>query len=343
VELASCALLWGVGCAAIGLGRRQIRRRVEERDQAEQALRRAHDELEQRIAERTTELSVANRLLREEIATRERVQGELEHQRVRAAQADRLYALGGMAAGLAHELNQPLMGIAATVTDILLRLDEGRQLGAELLQEMLEDTVVQVDRMSEIIGHLLIFSSDREDQAPVRFRVRDAVLGGMRLTAAQLRVHGIAVRVTIPDDLPDVDGWPSRLEQALVSLIANARDALDDRRSRSPGEADGVDPGRCPTLEVRATPDPDGTSVRLSVSDNGGGIPEAVLPRIFEPFFTTREVGKGTGLGLAVCKGIADQHGGQIEVDNRPGEGVTFTIVLPASKAVNDPRRDQPS
>jgi PAS domain S-box-containing protein len=262
-----------------------------------------------------------------ELRWRQRAEAELAAQRLRVVQADRLRALGEMATGVAHELNQPLNGIRAFAEGMRVALQRGWSLPAGEQVETLTDIIEQVDRASAIIDHMRVFARDEPQAAGRRFAVSEPVAGALKLMAAQLRVHGIDLQCDSHEPSPRVEGHANQLEQVLINLLSNARDALEARRVAEATAPPGARPWR-PTIRIHAAADPSG--VRLSVSDNGGGIAPAVLERVFEPFFTTKEVGHGTGIGLALARAIIDHHRGRIEVDNHPGEGVTFTICLPA-------------
>ena len=274
-------------------------------------------------------LSEAQRRLLD-LAENHRLHAEIEHQRVRAAQVDRLQVLGEMAAGIAHELNQPLNGIRAFAEGALIGLRQGWPTDGEFLAETLTDIIGQVDRATDVIGHMRVLAREDSDQPPVRFAIEQAVDGVLRLVGAQLRVQGIAVRQQLEDDLPACRGWLSAIEQVLFNLLSNASDAIALQRRRQRDDVGAIPPDWRAQIVLAAVADPDRGTVRLTVSDNGGGIPEAAVQRVFEPFFTTKEVGHGTGLGLAIVRAIAQRHGGTVELDNRPGDGAAFTVVLPA-------------
>ena len=264
-----------------------------------------------------------------DITDQKAMAAELDHQRVLATQIDRLRALGEMATGIAHELNQPLNGIRTFAEGTLIGLRRHWNLAPADLEATLEDIITQVDRMSDIIGHMRVFARDQSDQAPSRFQVGESLAGALKLIGSQLRVHGFAVDQRISEGLPECEGWPNQIEQVILNLLANSRDALDSRIRRQREGGDAAQAGWRPRLGVAIEAVPG--FVRLAVTDNGGGVPETILERIFDPFFTTKEVGAGTGLGLALARAAVERHRGTIEVDNRPGEGVTFAVLLPAA------------
>jgi signal transduction histidine kinase/FixJ family two-component response regulator len=262
-------------------------------------------------------------LLMQDVTPRVKMR-EMELQLIHAGQ---LRSLGEMAAGVAHELNQPLSGIRTFAEGMLYGLKNGWDISEAEVREALQDIVEQADRMTAIIDHMRAFSRDSSEEAPVSFQVGEVIQNVFRLVGSQLRVHGVTVRVEVPAGLPGCRGWPRQVEQVLLNLIVNARQAMDGRAARMKAGEAPADPAWRAELGVQVEREPG--RVRVAISDTGGGIPEEVLPRIFEPFFTSKEAGQGTGLGLSISASIVQRHGGRIEVINRPGEGATFEIVLP--------------
>jgi signal transduction histidine kinase len=262
-----------------------------------------------------------------DITARKRLQAEVEEQRLRAMEVNRLQALGEMAAGVAHELNQPLNGIRAFAEGMLLGLRRGWETTEAQTADTLTEVIRQVDRMAAIIDHMREFSRDRSRAEAVQFPATQVFDGALRLMGAQLRARGITVAVDLAPDLPDLIGHPSQLEQVALNLIANGRDALECRRQgRNP---EGWKPQLRLAIYLDAVPG----YVCLCVADNGGGVPPELATRVFEPFFTMKEVGKGTGLGLSIARRIADQHGGSLRLDNRPEEGATFILRIPVASS----------
>ncbi len=274
------------------------------------------------VLERLAQVLAEAERRQRDIDERARLQQEVEAQQLRAAQADRLQALGEMATGVAHELNQPLNGIRTFAEGALLAPDLGWTPSSEETTQTFRDIVVQVDRISAIIDHMRVFARDDADQPAVAFAAAEPIEGALKLLGAQLRLRGIELQLEAGRDLPPCIGWPNAVEQVLLNLLSNSRDAIEERQVQ-------VGPDWHPRIGIAATATPDGQWVTLVVDDNAGGVPEAILGRIFDPYFTTKPVGKGTGIGLAIARGIVVRHGGTIEVHNRPGEGVAFTIALP--------------
>jgi PAS domain S-box-containing protein len=261
-----------------------------------------------------------------DITERLRLERQVQEQRLRSLQVDRLQALGEMAAGVAHELNQPLNGIRAFAEGTVYGLDRGWATNSSEVRDTMREIVALVDRMAGIIDHMRSFARDSSLSSPMPFALTEVVDGALKLVGAQLRLHGIEVVVDTAAQAPQVVGRANRLEQALLNLVTNARDALESRRL-----AEHLPSGWHPTLRLALTADAASGPVQLAVIDNAGGVPEAVVGRVFDPFFTTKEVGRGTGLGLSIARGIMQEHGGGLELQNRPGEGATFVMSLPAA------------
>lgn len=230
----------------------------------------------------------------------------------RATEAAKLATLGEMATGLAHELNQPITAMSLGADNAADALEAEGPRGIPEALETLRSVAGQAARAQTIIDHLRVFG--RRDAGPLgTIELRSAVDGAVVLAGAALRAAGVEVERDLPDDLPPVQGQLVLIEQVLVNLSLNARDAMLKQPEGS----------RRLTFSARHSPARD--RVLLSVRDTGGGVPENVLGRVFEPFFTTKPVGQGTGLGLAICHGIMAAQGGAIRVAN-VGRGAEFTL-----------------
>jgi PAS domain S-box-containing protein len=240
----------------------------------------------------------------------------------RLVQADRLAALGTMAAGVAHEINNPLAYVMLNLDWIARKLSEGTpDPGAiEGLAAMLQEAREGAERVATIVHELRSFSrAEGETRRPID-------LAAVVQSTIKLASHEIRPKARITTSLEPVGMvWANegRLEQVVLNLLLNAAHALPDGRSDKNEIAVGVRPDG-PHRTV------------LEVSDNGEGIPAEVLPRIFDPFFTTKPPGVGTGLGLSICHGIVSSLGGQITVHSMPGEGSTFRVTLPAMDRERD-------
>ena len=237
-------------------------------------------------------------------------------------QISKLASLGEVATGLAHEINQPLGVIRLAATNALTGMKKG--LGPEHLAAKLDRIIQQTVRMSGIIDHMRIFGR-KSDQRVQPCKPREAVEGAMQVVGAHFRLDNIEVVTRYADNLPEVICRQNQLEQVLINLFQNARDAIQERRKRQATLKGHI---QVDVSDDRSTA---AHNVQIRVSDNAGGIPAELIQRIFEPFFTTKPPGKGTGLGLSVSFGIIRDHGGDIRVENGP-EGAVFTIHLPANE-----------
>jgi len=235
------------------------------------------------------------------------------------ARTEKLAAVGRLAAGVVHEINNPLATIAACAEALESRVAEGAY-GAspevEDLREYLQLIRSETFRCKSITNGLLDFSRARRagERAPVN--VAEVIESAARLLMHQKRGAAVRISVEAERDLPLVMGDEGQLQQAVIILAENAIDAMSDGG----------------TLTLRARRADDGTrAVLLDVGDTGAGISPENVAKIFDPFFTTKEVGRGTGLGLAVCYGIVTEHGGRVSVESTVGRGTTFTLTLPAT------------
>jgi len=237
-------------------------------------------------------------------------------------QMSKLASLGEVATGLAHEINQPLGVIRLAASNALAGMKKG--LPADHLAAKLDRIIQQTVRMSRIIDHMRIFGRKSEEELQPSHPT-DAVDGALQVVGAHFRLDEIEVTTQYEPDLPAVLCRQDQLEQVIINLLQNARDAINERRA-AVGEHF---PGRI-VVRVAGEARP-GVAEQLviEVSDNGGGIPEEMVDRIFQPFFTTKPPGKGTGLGLSVSFGIVRDHGGSLSVRNG-SEGAIFSIRLPS-------------
>ena len=256
--------------------------------------------------------------VKEDITERKQAQAQL-------IQATKLATLGEMATGMAHELNQPLNVIRMAAESTAERLEEGRQTDADFLIGKLQRISAQTERMAAIIDHMRIFGRTADDE-PELLDPRNAIEGVIGLMGQQLRLRDIVVNIEQPGHCQKILGHRVLIEQVLLNLLSNARDAIE-AAAQAPNDGDGTAPQE---IILKVEDDVERRMVRIIVRDTGGGIPEDVIDRIFEPFFTTKEVGKGTGLGLSVSYGIIKEMGGTIEAANVDG-GAQITITLPAA------------
>jgi two-component system, NtrC family, sensor kinase len=222
-------------------------------------------------------------------------------------QARKIAALGTLTAGIAHEINNPINNIMISAESLLETHgetldDEGR--------EVVTDILSQADRAGEIVRNLLDFS--RTEKAGFSALAPDVVVkSSLALLKNQLLVSGLTMREDVPHGLALISGNLRHLQQVFLNLLQNAIAATPQGGF------------------IEVTGRDAGGFVRLTVRDTGSGIESENLPHIFEPFYTTKEVGKGTGLGLAVTYSLIKRHGGRIEVESKLGEGTAFHVFLP--------------
>ncbi|MGZ0714499.1 ATP-binding protein [Pseudomonas palleroniana] len=241
---------------------------------------------------------------------------EVRRSQQQLTQSAKMATLGEMATGLAHEINQPLNVMRMAIVNVLKRLSSGNA-QVDYLTEKLQRIDAQVQRAARVVDHMRVFGRRSEvEQQP--FDPAQAVEGTLSLLSEGLRGKGVEVRVSQADIPVQVKGHIDQLEQVLINLMVNARDALLSQREKNPELR--------PWIALYT--EHDSQHVRLWVEDNGGGIDPRLLERIFEPFFTTKPIGVGTGLGLSVSYGIVENMGGRLSVSN--GEhGARFCVELP--------------
>ena len=300
------------------------------RKRAEEALKSARDELEQRVKERTAKLAEANEQLLQEITDRKRAEEgrkaaerEIEKQRTLSMHTDRLRALGEMAAGIAHGLNQPLLGVRGLAEHLLIGMDRGWNLSKEKIREKLSLIVEQADKMTHIIEHVRMFAREagKHELRPVN--VNDVVESSIGMLGQQFRAHGLELTCEPADDLPAVYVNPFSLEEVVLNLMMNARDGVEERLKADPGSPPRI------LLQTRVDRKDRKRPVKIHVIDWGVGIPRETLPKVFDPFFTTKDPDKGTGLGLSICRSIVEEFGGTIRIQSPPGRGTRVTVSLP--------------
>jgi C4-dicarboxylate-specific signal transduction histidine kinase len=230
--------------------------------------------------------------------------------RTQLIQASKMSTLGEMASGIAHELNQPLNVIRVGASFIAKTIDRGEKVKDEELGTVTKRIVGQIDRAAAIISHMRDFA--RVDVTTSELDVNKPIRSIFTILGQQFKVRNIAVELDLGVNLPPIMADSNKLEQVLLNLILNARDAMEEK-----GEPDAK-------LTIKSFLD--NGQVTLTVSDTGKGIPEDIQDKIFEPFFTTKSEGKGTGLGLSISYGIVKDYGGTIEVRSKEGVGTTFWL-----------------
>lgn len=273
-------------------------------------------------------------LMMDDITREEEMEKQLYH-------SARMSALGGMASGVAHELNQPLNGISAYIQLIQSRLESGQETSENEMKRICSDLLHEVGRMRKIIDHLRIFyRSGRMPLEKYPLDIKPVFENSMKLIRTQLEKRGIKLEEDFSDSLHKVFADKARLEEVFINLIINARDALERKESGNTGINNKW-------IKVTASCQRRAqmNGIHFQVSDNGEGIDPENLDNIFDPFYTTKDPDKGTGLGLSICYSIIKDFEGVIWAESFPGETTSFHIWLPAfkqSKSVTDKTSSSP-
>ena len=242
---------------------------------------------------------------------RERIlmEQQLRDLHLQLVQSEKMASLGKLAAGIAHQINNPLAGIMLFANLLM----EKSSYDPDALDD-LERVVENANRCREIVKDLLDFARQSRRSLGL-FDLNKAIHRTMFLLVNQPLFHNIEVVMQLSEALPSIQADDLQINQVIMNLVLNAAQAMNSRGTL--------------TFRTRASAD----GVEFDLEDTGCGIPEENLSRIFEPFFTTKEEGEGTGLGLSVAYGIVSQHGGRIDVRSRVGVGTTFTVRLPTGSA----------
>lgn len=242
--------------------------------------------------------------LREHIQMRK----ELEQTRMQLMQAEKIASIGRLAAGVAHEINNPLSGILIFADILLKDLAGANRQWSEDLQEIIDQTM----RCKEIVARLLDFSRQSIGRR-LEYHINTTIERSIELVSHQALFHNVEFANALQTDIPVMIGDPGQLQQVFINFILNAATAMDGR-------------GR---ITITSRYDPAGDEVILEFADSGPGIAPEIMSRLFDPFFTTKSPGEGTGLGLSVAYGIIQQHGGNISAANSASGGAVFTVRLP--------------
>lgn len=263
---------------------------------------------------------------------RRRNEDALREREAELRQAQKIEAIGLLAGGVAHDFNNLLMAIQGYSELVLMNLDQDHKCRGDI------DEILKASNRAAALTRQLLAFSRRQVLAPQVLSL-DQVLAGTEKLLRRLIAEDIEISSTTAPDLGSVKADPGQIEQVLINLAVNARDAMPSGGRLNFALANvHLDDSHSAPLGL--TP---GRYVRLEVSDTGCGMPPEVVSRIFEPFFTTKEEGRGTGLGLATVYGIVQQSGGSIRVESRPGHGTTFQIDLPRCECEEAAARRAPA
>jgi len=269
-----------------------------------------------------------------DITARKRADAEHNELQAQLLQAQKLESIGTLAGGVAHEINNPIMGIMNYAQLIVDELGPGST-ATEYADEIGKET----ERVATIVRNLLSFARVDKETHKSPARLCDIVNDTLSLIRAVMRHDQITLEENIPADLPRILCRSQQIRQVLMNLLTNARDALNQKYPRRDANkkviieaTEMMGSFALDAPQVRLTDDADRhiRAVRLTVEDHGAGIPEALRARIMDPFFSTKSAGKGTGLGLSISHGIIKDHGGNLTVESEVGQWTRFHVDLPA-------------
>jgi PAS domain S-box-containing protein len=242
-------------------------------------------------------------------------------------QASKMTTLGQMAAGIAHEINQPLNVIQVCADFFLKMIARGQAIDEDDLKSMAADIGKNVQRAAAIIQHIRNFAR-QSGATRSKIDINDPIRDVFKVLGHQLRVHEVELTLELDPNLPPIMADHNRLEQVFINLVTNAVDAMDEKRGWP--EYDKVEK----SLKIRSFPE--NSFVAVTVSDTGIGMSDEVLAKMGEPFFTTKDIGKGTGLGVCISYGIVKDYDGSIKIESKLGEGTTFKLKFPALRPTEE-------
>ena len=307
-----------------------LKRQVAERRQAESALRQARDELERRVSRRTADLENANAQLQQEMAQRRQAELYIRRRQEHLWHVGRVSTMAEMAAGLAHELNQPL-GSIGSYADGCMRMIEGGQADSVELRSAISEIGDQIRRVGHIIHRLRRLVSEGGELELARSDIKRLVGQVVNLVLPSIRQQEVHLSLEIEKDLPPVMVDSIQIQQVLLNLMKNAVEAMS---TNTESEV------RVLVVQVHRRVVEGAMKVELVVTDTGPGCSPAMLPRIFDAFFTTKK--GGMGMGLSVSRTIVEAHGGKLVVQTNTPRGLIMRFILDAAEARPDAPLRQP-
>jgi signal transduction histidine kinase len=306
----------------------------------------------ERKIRRTAEqlLEDKTRMLHQRNLELEQINQQLRNQQASMLKQEKLATLGTLAAGVAHEINNPLAFVTSNISALqeyhqayhglyqfLISLQDDlkpenaqkfhetvRKLDLEYLDadlpQLMKETLDGLDRVKKIVMSLKSFSRSQEGERDYT-DINEGIKSTLRLVQSELK-HGVNVTLSL-NELPKVLCNPSEINQVILNIVVNASHALKDKQN--------------PTIAINTMTDDE--YIFISISDNGTGMTNETLDNLFIPFFTTKPIGEGTGMGMAIVHKIVEEHDGKINVDSVLGEGTTFTVCLPIKSNSNNKKQ----
>ncbi len=259
--------------------------------------------IEAKVQERTAELSQAKKVLEDEVLERKRLENVM-------IQSEKMAAVGQLAGGVAHEINNPLAVILGFAQSIVREVPAN-----DPLEQPLKVVEREALRCKNLVQDLLTFSRTGKTEKEM-IDVIQTVEGALTLVMTQSKFRDITVKKEFAEDLPEIEANPRQIQQIILNLCTNAMDAMAAQKG-------------CLTIRAEKDSLKGKEGVRFDVEDTGQGIPAEIQSKIFNPFFTTKEIGKGTGLGLSLTYEIVQKHSGQITFESCGGKGTVFHVFLP--------------
>jgi len=240
-------------------------------------------------------------------------------------QTDRMSNLGEMAAGIAHEINQPLNNISLTIDNILFDIKEKQFVDRAYIEKKSQRLFENILRMRNLIDHIRLFARSHEDKFHASFNVNEGIKNTLSMISEQLMNLEIRLIVHLDKNIPEINGSIYKFEQVILNLLLNAKDGLEEMKKSTP------EPYK---MQITITTKLQKENIIVEVEDNGAGIDSDKLDQIFLPFFSTKDEGKGTGLGLSISFGIIKQMNGNIEIQSKKFHSTKVTITLHKSSVI---------
>lgn len=237
--------------------------------------------------------------------------------------ADRMASLGQMAAGMAHEINQPLNIISMVMDKLLFEANKNMKVDMEMLNDKSNKIFENLTRIRNIIDHIRVFSRSNVEYIPIAFNINMSIENAISMISEQFKHLGIKLNMHLDEEVPQLVGNTYQFEQVIINLLSNAKDAILEKKSIDPTFTDF-----CIDINTFVKDD----QLIIEVKDNGMGIKEADLNNILLPFFSTKEEGKGTGLGLSICYQIIKDMGGNIDISSIRSEQTIIKLIFDLKK-----------